>query len=790
MATIVNARDVQLQASGTRLLGVTMNPNIQVSQANVTGLGLVVDGTKQVIITATSQLFQIAKSGAVSPSSITLYASVRNLTGTLTLTIPSGGGTMNITPTLTGGAFTFTESNMTSDTVTLLLKLVETGTGNIFTDTMTFVKVREGADAPNGYLTNEAASVPADYLGNVVNYAGASGQFKVYLGLTDVTTACTFSLVSNPDGVGYSLTTTGGSAGAYAITGTGSWSNSSRQTSITIRATFGSLTLDKIFVLTKSVAGTNGTNGSAGSRGSYTFYVAIAGTTWSNSTATTAASLNGGPVLNDVVTEYNSGAGFSQTRFWDGSSWLVINAVVDGNLVVSGTIGAGALRLNNGGGNNLWYDASYDDPSAWVVALGAWGTVPDQRTITSGLAGGTVMRSPTGTSANARGIKRVAVTIGKQYRISVKARRNSVADGVMYVRLDADTAVSGAYTEVAIGLEGITLTTGFLTYAVDWTATTPFVSPMVLLNYAGTAGYNEVQDIRIEEKTDSALIVSGGITADRIDTRNLSIKDGAGNVLFAAGTNIDYSLVNPSAQWLGGNLFLGSLNSNTGTSGGGESITANATGPEGYATATRVNLVSAGNYVYYRTTGLQPGFYTLKLKLFVTSSQSIVVSATDMTSWTATPQVATGTSGTATWNEVSLRIYTASGGIDLVVGAHQSGPGGGAQNSSPATTAVRIADYRLTREGFSGDLNSTYGATIGTNLSGTFSSANISTYMAAATIGLAQINTASITNLQALSATIGTLRTATSGERVEIRDNKIYVYDSANTLRVKIGDLT
>lgn len=47
-----------------------------------------------------------------------------------------------------------------------------------------------------------------------------------------------------------------------------------------------------------------------------------------------------------------------------------------------------------------------------------------------------------------------------------------------------------------------------------------------------------------------------------------------------------------------------------------------------------------------------------------------------------------------------------------------------------------------------------------------------------------------VAQLDAISATIGTLRTATSGQRVEVRDNKIIVYDASNVVRVKIGDLS
>lgn len=44
-----------------------------------------------------------------------------------------------------------------------------------------------------------------------------------------------------------------------------------------------------------------------------------------------------------------------------------------------------------------------------------------------------------------------------------------------------------------------------------------------------------------------------------------------------------------------------------------------------------------------------------------------------------------------------------------------------------------------------------------------------------------------VQELSAITATIGTLRTATSGARTEIRDNLILVYDSNNVLRVRMG---
>ena len=59
-----------------------------------------------------------------------------------------------------------------------------------------------------------------------------------------------------------------------------------------------------------------------------------------------------------------------------------------------------------------------------------------------------------------------------------------------------------------------------------------------------------------------------------------------------------------------------------------------------------------------------------------------------------------------------------------------------------------------------------------------------------AAVSLAKIDRASITSLSAITATIGLLRTATSGARTEIRDNVIKVFDASGALRVQIGDLS
>lgn len=131
---------------------------------------------------------------------------------------------------------------------------------------------------------------------------------------------------------------------------------------------------------------------------------------------------------------------------------------------------------------------------------------------------------------------------------------------------------------------------------------------------------------------------------------------------------------------------------------------------------------------------------------------------------------------------------------------------------------VRIAAPRVART----QSGATVGATIGVNLLGQMTSANIGTFIAGAAIGTALIANAAIStaliqdsaivtakiadlavtsakivsldankinaaSLSAITANIGLLRTASSGARLEIADNLIRVYDSNNVLRVRLG---
>lgn len=121
----------------------------------------------------------------------------------------------------------------------------------------------DGATGLTAYLTNEAHILPASYDGAVLNYDGASGQFKVYQqNVGDVSSNFSLSTVSNPQGL-----TVAYSTNSYTITGgLGTLEDSA---TLTIRATgsgaYNGVSIDKVFTLTKSKAGYDGQDGQDGS---------------------------------------------------------------------------------------------------------------------------------------------------------------------------------------------------------------------------------------------------------------------------------------------------------------------------------------------------------------------------------------------------------------------------------------------------------------------------------------------------------------------------------------------
>lgn len=289
-----------------------------------------------------------------------VFSGVNDITGTASVNysvVPASNVGMTISVNSSGY---YTVSSFTADTATATLraqipsvginvdkviKLAKSRAGNTGAAGANGAPGANGQDAAVITLTRDSIVLPADADGVVSSYAGAAANVVVYKGGANDTFNWT---LSKADSVGLTSTLVDNT---LTIT---NLANTADVGFVTITATrAGYATQIKGFTVSKArrgVAGANGANGAAGSpgaagpRGATTVYVS-GRTSWSDAVATSAVSYGGGPILNDVVTQY--GGNFSQTRFWNGTSWVVITVAIDGNLLVTGTVGADKLSVSS-----------------------------------------------------------------------------------------------------------------------------------------------------------------------------------------------------------------------------------------------------------------------------------------------------------------------------------------------------------------------------------------------------------------------------------------------------------
>lgn len=216
----------------------------------------------------TAQAFTYDGAGAAAPSSqtISFTALLNNLTGTATFScelFDAAGGSLG-TVTLGGSGNTRT---LTSASFGAAAYAVVQATLGSRTDSVTVVRLRDGAGGSNGapgqnavtgYLTNEAHTVATAADGSGGSYGTAGGTFKVFNGTTDVTASATFSVLSSTGVSGMAID----GSGVYSLTGT-----TADIGTATLRAVFGSVTIDKVYTISRSRQGNSGAPGSPGAPG-------------------------------------------------------------------------------------------------------------------------------------------------------------------------------------------------------------------------------------------------------------------------------------------------------------------------------------------------------------------------------------------------------------------------------------------------------------------------------------------------------------------------------------------
>ena len=226
MASIANARDVLLQAASERILPVALPSTV------------IIPALRGIRLTAPSEAFHVDAAGTASPSSITLTATLVQVTGTVSWSVTAG------TATLSGSGTTRTlaYADLGSDTATIQASVTDGGT--TYSAALTIGKVRDGVKGDRGDT-------------------GSPGSLTGY-------------------GAAYSISVT-------------SWSDQ---------------------------------------KANRVIYNMLTGGSSSSNLATTDHL-----IIGDTVTLSN-GSDFAETRFWDGSAWIAPGMVIDGNLLVNGTVAA------------------------------------------------------------------------------------------------------------------------------------------------------------------------------------------------------------------------------------------------------------------------------------------------------------------------------------------------------------------------------------------------------------------------------------------------------------------
>jgi hypothetical protein len=333
--------------------------------------------------------------------------------------------------------------------------------------------------------------------------------------------------------------------------------------------------------------------------------------------------------------------------------------------------------------------------------------------------------------------------------------------------------------------------------------------------------YNGTVWVAVDYVYNGNVFVKGSILPEAIDTRGLTIKDAAGNVILASGTNLDKSRINAN---FGSNLLYNG-DFSCGLDGWNPGGT---TGPSVYQSGVNLsgwtpylghnqpgaNVLWANQTDGYRSSSINDGthyyeFYGLTVQ--VEAGKNYIVSAI------------TGAHRCSV--NIFLYFYNASDvALSTTVGA--GSPVGVWSNANETGGGTTLAGYKriygsgvapagavycrviLRKFATLAGNNDSYmfvgrvmveEAPAGVTTPGLWSvgqsvapitPGNVSTYIADAAIGIAKINKATIGSLSALTATIGTLRTSASGARTELSDNVFKVYDASNVLRVRIGDLS
>lgn len=276
---------------------------------------------------------------------------------------------------------------------------------------------------------------------------------------------------------------------------------------------------------------------------------------------------------------------------------------IGARVIVDGSITTRQMLVTGGRGSALNADPTCRDASAWSFSSGA-----AQVTISDGLSGTGALR--TTDSGYVQSLP-FPVLAGAWYRLSLLVRRAVGGTGAGYFRIRMYNSAGALVSYMVHDVDTGAVYEGLNAVPNSWTrytgvaqAPNTAVSAFIELlgNYGGT-GQTHFQEVRCEQQIDYSLVVQGGLRADRIDTRGMTIKDANGTVIFGSGTNLDYSRITAAAGWLNSNIGINSSGQLYGAGAGNGVVVSNnqlALGANGTLTSagTPLGSVTIGGLGY------------------------------------------------------------------------------------------------------------------------------------------------------------------------------------------------
>lgn len=453
--------------------------NYRDQQLQATSPRLLKLGSDYINLTSSHQYFKIDEAGTSTPSSIEIRAGlVGALSGTVVFSVDSGTATI----TQTDNTCTIQYSNMSTDTITILASL-EKG-GNTYESRYTLTKVRDGASGGYTLIPDLLSEVDVvSTLSNGTGYTLPTGNaVKLYRGETIISSDVTYS-VSAPATKNGLTASINSSTGVITLSGT-SWTSDTE--TFTFVATYNTVPYAVLYSIAKSKAGSDSVIADLLSE-------------------------------NDIVPTANDGGSYTLPtgnvlRLYKGGQVVSSNVTYSGGTTKNGL----TLAIDSATGAITLSGTSWTSNTESFTLTAAYGGVNYTTTykITKAKAGATGSTGPAGAAGN-RGSVRLSGTAASA------AWSDTTANAVF---------TNAGYTYKVLG----DICT--LSYSTTWTLTK---------FWDGSAW------AVLSELIDGNLLVTGTIagnklaantvTADKIDSRGLSIKDASGNIILAAGTALSTS---------------------------------------------------------------------------------------------------------------------------------------------------------------------------------------------------------------------------------------------------------